>query len=781
MSDSHQETDREWLNDAGQMLLMLKRAIGESTVEQEIPGYQVLNKIASGAQGTVYQGVKAGSDVDVAIKVLHQRTFPTSRKAMRLQREFDLASRLDHPGLVRIRESGLTESGRPFLVMEMLTGGTLQKAMPLGGDRPEMHGLEPSLHIFLKVCDAVDHAHKRGVLHRDLKPSNVLFDENGNPRVADFGLAKDIHKNKTAVGIEASLTRAGELVGSPAYSAPEQFSLTDENDVDVRSDVYSLGAILYELLCGQLPLSAEGSMLDVLQRLRTERPQVLSKVYREQRIAGALPDDAPTRLPHEFDAVLQMALAKDKIERYQSVADLAADVKAVMEGDSIQARMESRRKAAWRWIKLHRAASFGILAYTTTLLAVSIMSWNFAQRTDTLRLHTVGMNDVVIKGALDSLQRIKGGGRYRENLIRGTLHELDNILREFPDDPFMRESRAKCWVHLGSWQRETGNSEGARISFLKALGDYEFITQEANPNPQYLHGKSIALVKMGDHFKEDEQLEQASKFYDQALEIDKKLVESDKRNIGFLDNLAWSYQRHGDLAAKSKNKIVAGKYAELFGGAVEQLKLLGPDRPSTQRAEISLCSTNVYLSKMNKDQDTALMWSIEAVRIAADSYRKDTSNLDNGIQYVGTLNSLHDMQIGIQLLEDAEKVAVITRKLLAELREMEPDNLDILRLDLHFRFHRLPFLIQGEEGAEAFRRCQDLLAELSPPIQGRPDLVQAAIQNCSFATHAVKGTEHYQTMKPLIQTLKKIVDESPVVKPALVDIYQKMAASYGLL
>ena len=781
MSDSHQETDREWLNDAGQMLLMLKKAIGESSIDQVVPGYQVLSKIAAGAQGTVYQGAKAGSEQCVAIKVLHQRTFPTSRKAMRLQREFELASRLDHPGIVRIQENGLTETGRPFLVMEMLTGGRLGEAMRLGGNRPTMQGLEPTVQSFVEVCDAIDHAHKRGVLHRDLKPNNVLFDENGKPRVADFGLAKDIHKNQTAVGIEASLTRAGELVGSPAYSAPEQFSLTDENDVDVRSDVYSLGAILYELLCGQLPISADGSMLDVLQRLRTERPQLLSKVYREQRAAGALPDFAPARLPHEFDAVLQMALAKDKNERYQSVAEFAADVQAVMNGDPIQAKVESHRKATWRWIKQHRAVSTGIFLYTVVLMVVSVISWNYAQRAETLRQHTVGMNSVVIEGALDSFSKIKGGGPYREELIRGTLSELDKILRLFPDDPSMRESRAKSWIHLGSRQREIGNAEGARVSFLKALGDYDFLTKGPNPNLDHLHGKSIALVKMGDHFKEAGLPGQAHKYYDQALAIDEQLIESDEANITYWDNLAWSYQRQWDIAAKAGNETVARKFADKFGKAVTQLKRRGPNRSSTSRAKVNWLYTNVYLAKVDKDQDLALQWSLAAAQTAANSYQADKTNLDNGIQYVSALNALCNMQRGIQLLDEAEEVASTNRKLLNELRELEPGNLDILRMDLSFSFHRLPFVIGSSGGQSELLRCQSFLAELYPPIQGRPDLTWTAIQNCNFVSDQLQETEHFDAVKPLIRALISIVEAGPPLPKAIGEIYRNLVASHGLL
>lgn len=780
MSDSHQETDREWLDDDNQMLQMLTQAIGESTIEQEVPGYQIISKIDAGAQGTVYQGVRAGSKKEVAVKILHQRTFPTSRTAMRLQREFELAGRLDHAGIVRILDSGLTESGRHFLVMDMLTGGTLRDAVPLGGQHRQWQGWRKTLHGFLKICDAVDHAHKRGVLHRDLKPSNVLFDDHGNPRVADFGLAKDIEKSKTSVGMTASLTRTGELVGSPAYSAPEQFSLTEEDDVDMRSDVYSLGAILYELLCGKLPIPVEGSMLDVLQRLRSEIPPTLSKVYKEQFSTGSLPSLAPKKLPADLDAILRMALAKDKVERYQSVAELATDVRAVLQGGPIKAPRESHGKATWQWIKHHRAAAAGIFVYSTALLAVSVVSWSQANRADSMRQHMAGLNEVVIQKALDSFSKIQGGGKYREELIWATLDELSSALNDFPTDPMLLESRAQCWIHLGSRQRETGNTTGAKVSFQYAISDYEIITRDPDENLDAVQGKSIALVKLGDLLKEDDRINMALGYYERALDLDEWLVKQDEKNIGYWDNLAWSYQRRGDLAAKAENGDLAKEYINKFGSAVDTLKRLDPNRPGTQRAEIQYLYSKVFLAKAENDIDTAVTWSETAAKAAKANYEKDKTNLNNGFQYANSLKQLHSMYVGIKLHDKAEAIVKDSRDVIGELRRNEPGNIDILILDLRFSFLQLSFALE-KNGGEAERiRCENLLREALQHVGSRPDLVFATVEACNALRFNLADGENFDVAVEMVRILKAGLDPLQPLQGKSASAYQSLIKACSL-
>lgn len=759
MSNSHQESEREWLNDAGQMLLMLKRAIGASTLPQDIPGYQVSAKIDSGAQGTVYQGTKIGSEDVVAIKVLNQRTFPTSRTAMRLQREIELVGRQDHPGIVRILDSGLTESGRPFLVMEMLTGGTLRDAIPLGGKRYAQHGWRAALAAFLQVCDAVDHAHKRGVLHRDLKPGNVLFDDHGQPRVADFGLAKDIHKSRTSVGVEASLTRAGELLGSPAYSAPEQFSLTDEDDVDVRSDVYSLGAILYELVCGQLPISSDGSVLDLLQRVRTERPESLSRVYRDRFAAGELPETAPPNLPHGLDAVVHMALAKKKDERYQSVAAFAADVQAVLDGEPILARRDSRRKATWRWIKNHRAASVGIVVYTGALLAVSVMSWKYAQRANTLRLHAHGVNEVAIEGSMAALSHLAGGGKYRDEIASGMMKELTKTLEEFPNDPMLLEASARNWIHQGTRLREVGNTEAARAAFLAALEQYQAITEDDDANPDYFHGKSIALVKIGDQLKESGKVDEAMEYYNLAYEIDLKLVEDYPSNVSYLDNLAWSHQRLSILAL-ARNDLKGGEYhVHQFAETVGKLFKLDSNRAATRRADIHWMLAYAHFFSANNDKDSALQWLGRAAQAADANYSLQKTSLTDGMLYVAALTSLHSLQINLKLNQQAALVADDIRLAFNELEALEPQNLDIWEMDSHFSFRRLPEVIDSDLGEAELEHCQALLKKMIRYSDDRPDLLLAAIDDCAFMIRNLIDSDYRESAIALTSELLPTVDK----------------------
>ncbi len=774
MKESNVDSEHEWLNDAGQMMLMLKKVIGASNLPQDVPGYQLIKKIAAGAQGTVYEATQNGNEQAVAVKVLNQRTFPTSRVAARLQRGIDLGKRLDHPGIVRILDSGMTATGRPFLVMDMLTGGTLNEAVPFGGSWPRWQGLADTLQLFLKICEAVEHAHMRGVLHRDLKPGNVLFDEHGMPRVADFGLAKDLEKPSPEIGLKATLTRDGEMVGTPAYSAPEQFALTDEADVDIRSDVFSLGAILYQLLCGKLPLPMEGSMLDVLQRLRVERPQPLTKVFREQFLAGALPPFAPHRLPPELDAITQMALAKEKGRRYQSVAEFAKDIEAFLKRQPLLARRESRRRATWRWIKSHRAATAGILVFVTTLSTIAVVNRQLALDANTQRQHSQDIASMLLGQGIHALSQLPGGGRHREEMIQNFLDKTNEMLRQFPDDSALLNNRALALIELGSRQRELGKTAQARISFSNALADFMVITRDEGADPEYFHGKSIALVKMGDYLKEQGHTPQGRANYRKALELDLWLTKKHPDFIGGWDNLMWSYQRHCDLAAIDKNLSAAEDYLTRMNEVIGRLRRNDQEKHRTEIAHIQAMKSSVFLAKLDNDLDLALEWLQSATQFAARLYRADETHLGNALEYVRTLTQLQALQNEIGLPHLAEMAAVDARLIFNQLSQSDPQNIDVIKSDLHFSFYSLPARFDRGSHEQELEHCHELLETVFRYSTDRPDLLGEAIGSCLFLANRLHGTPHFEVAMKFADTLIPMVERAEFLADDWENNYQAL-------
>ena len=233
------------------------------------PGYHLIREIHRGGQGVVYQALQESTKRKVAVKVLREGPLAEPRERMRFEREVAILGSLSHPGLVAIHDSGQA-AGHFFYVMDYIRGQPLDVYMA-SGERT----VRETMELFAKVCDAVNAAHLKGVIHRDLKPRNILIDADGQPHVVDFGLAK--------VGGAASeqfVTVTGQFVGSLPWASPEQAEGRTEQ-LDIRTDVYSLGVILYELLTDALPYDVSGVVLpDAVRMICESPPRRPSMVFR---------------------------------------------------------------------------------------------------------------------------------------------------------------------------------------------------------------------------------------------------------------------------------------------------------------------------------------------------------------------------------------------------------------------------------------------------------------------------------------------------------------------
>ncbi len=271
--------------------------------------YDLVEEIARGGMGVVYRAVQRSLGRTVAIKMLLRRDLAGPADIARFRSEAEAAARLDHPGIVPIFEVG-EHDGHPFYSMRFIEGTTLARRLAAGPLPPR-----EAATLLAKVADAVEEAHRRGVLHRDLKPSNILIDAAGEPHVSDFGLAKRLEAAE-------SMTHTGAILGTPCYMSPEQ-AAGSRGDVGPTSDVWSLGAILYQTLTGRPPFQAAGPMDTLLAVLETDPP-------------------VPRSLDRDVDRDLEMialkSLQKPQDLRYASAAELAADLRAYLVGDPVAAR-----------------------------------------------------------------------------------------------------------------------------------------------------------------------------------------------------------------------------------------------------------------------------------------------------------------------------------------------------------------------------------------------------------------------------------------------------------
>jgi serine/threonine-protein kinase len=302
--------------------------------------YELLGELGRGGMGVVYKARQVSLNRLVDLKMILAGQLASSADVQRFRTEAENAASLDHPNIVPIYEVG-EHGGQHYFSMKWIDGSSLgQKVADLVPDP------RAAARLLAAVGRAVHHAHQRGILHRDLKPANILLDAVGQPHVTDFGLAKRVAADK-------GLTQSGAIIGTPAYMAPEQ--ATTQKSLSTAADVYSLGAVLYELLTGRPPFQAE-TPLDTIAQLVEREPQ--------------RPRSIEPRVPRDVETVCLKCLQKEPGKRSGSAEALAADLESWLRGESILARPSSTWERTAKWVRRRPAAALLIAVSVAGLLAV---------------------------------------------------------------------------------------------------------------------------------------------------------------------------------------------------------------------------------------------------------------------------------------------------------------------------------------------------------------------------------------------------------------------------
>ncbi len=278
----------------------------------QIPGYQLLGKVGKGAMATVYKAKQLSLDRTVAVKVLPRRSGDDPEFVSRFYKEGQAAARLAHNNIVQAIDVGATPDGHHYFVMEYIEGKTLYDIMqppPVGEGRNFSEA--EALDICIQIADALSHAHKRGLIHRDVKPKNIILMPGGKAKLTDLGLARD------ASDKQAAESEAGKAYGTPYYISPEQ--IRGEIDIDHRADIYSMGATLYHMITGRPPFDGDTPSA------------VMHKHLKEQLVP---PDHVNQALGAGISEICELAMAKDRLERYQNMSDMLEDLKLVAGGEA---------------------------------------------------------------------------------------------------------------------------------------------------------------------------------------------------------------------------------------------------------------------------------------------------------------------------------------------------------------------------------------------------------------------------------------------------------------
>jgi tetratricopeptide (TPR) repeat protein len=319
-------------------------------------GYDISEEVHRGGQAVVYRAIQMATKRKVAIKVMKEGPFAGPADKARFDREVQILGQLNHPNIVTIHDSG-EAAGHFYYTMDYISGQPLDKYMAA-----RQRSITDTLRLFAKVCDAVNAAHLRGVIHRDLKPSNIRVDAAGEPYILDFGLAKVITSDAEA----PLMTMTGQFVGSLPWASPEQAE-GSPSKIDLRTDVYSLGVILYQVLTGDFPYNVSGAMRDVLDRIITTEP--------------ARPSSIRHRIDNEVDTIVLKCLAKEPERRYQTAGELARDIHHYLTGEPIEAKRDSlvyMLRKHLRKYKLPVAVAAAFVVVVTLGFITSLTFWHRA-------------------------------------------------------------------------------------------------------------------------------------------------------------------------------------------------------------------------------------------------------------------------------------------------------------------------------------------------------------------------------------------------------------------
>lgn len=530
---------------------------------EALGAYEFLGCVHLGGQGAVYIATHRSTKRPVAVKLLLDGPLASARQRKRFTREIEIASRLRHPNIVALYDCGEVR-GRLYFTMEYVDG------LPID-DFVCAHALTARaiVQLFAKVCHAVSYAHQHGVIHRDLKPANILVNDAGEPRILDFGLAKE----SSGAPESSSISIAGQVCGTLAYLSPEEVLAAGEPS-DTRSDIYSLGIVLYELLTRGFPYAVEGQREEVRNNILLREPTSLRRALSDRQgdarlMAGDISDD--------LEAIVRKALHKDKDRRYQAAAEFASDLDCYLAGEVIRARRDSHYYLLKSMLRKYRtqlaiAAVLCISVSAAVIFGLQAMT----RAAETIRREQMAYTSLekTLTKIDDSMRPLAGSIEAREILVHMVTDELSKL------DP-----------------REDTSSERQRV--LAAV--------------QELEG-DIAFDK-GTH-------EQAAQHYRAFLGTSLWLGEADSSNDEYLVRTA---RAHRKLATATGNSD------DDFAKAIEIGEDLVASRTENTAAKFELCRARIDLSQQLYDAgeyERALREANTALSIAEPTLGSEFDDID---------------------------------------------------------------------------------------------------------------------------------------------------------
>jgi serine/threonine protein kinase len=740
--------------------------------------YTLQNKIGEGGMGEVWfarqtEPVKR----KVALKVI--KTGMDSRAVLqRFEQERQALAMMDHPNIAKVLDAGMTPTGQPFFVMELVNG------LPLAKFCDEMK-LTPRarLELFVPICQAVQHAHQKGIVHRDLKPANILItiiDGKPVPMVIDFGVAKATAGRLTE---ETLLTQFGSVVGTLDYMSPEQAGFSGE-DIDTRADIYSLGVILYELLTGLRPIDAkrlkQAALTEMIRIIREEEP---SKPSTRIATDESLPSLAAARqieprklmalLRGDLDWVVMKCLEKHRERRYETAFALSRDIQRYLEGDPVEACPPSVRYRMGKFLRRNRgpvlAASLLLLALVVGFIGTTAgLVWAVRERnakSSALIAETNAKNAAkdARKKALDALRAMTDEFIEKQMSREASLTEdnkrfLRTIIKHFEgfaaitaDDAESRAIRGEGYVRVGGMHRRLGEIKAAETAWANALAVYQQLSDQFPSRPEFRKGLASSRQSLGmmySHYAG--RMEAAQEELDAAIAVWEQLVVDFPSSTEFLEGLIDTL---GELADVLRSVGRFGEAEEVYTRVIARCRQLATGSPGESRWRHSLATGLNNLGNLLHDR--ARMTEAKAAReetlalfeqLAADfpsrvEFRQELARADN---------NLGNLLLEMRMLTDAESRLARGRATLKQLVKDYPIRLEY-RQDLALIEDNMGrVLLAAGRPSDAARAHADAIAlwkQLNADFPNQPDLRDGLAFSLLNLARVCMGERDFQKSK----------------------------------
>ncbi len=691
---------------------------------QVIDRYRIIREIGRGGMGAVFLAERADDQYQkqVAIKLIKRGT-DTDSVLRQFRKERQILASLEHPNIARLLDGGTTDDGLPYFVMEHIDG------LPID-EYCNTHALSvvERLKLFREVCAAVSHAHRHLVIHRDIKRSNILITAEGVPKLLDFGIAKILQQSDE----QPQVTMTAVRPMTPEYASPEQML---GQPVTTASDVYSLGVVLYELLCGRSPYQftsqSPHEMMRVINDTEPKKPSTA--------IAG---DGNPKLLRGDLDNIVLMALRKEPARRYQSVEQLSEDIRRHLEARPVLARKDTVGYRAAKFVRRNKAA-LAVAALVLMMLIGGIIatSWQAHVATREKARAERRFNDVrklansVLFDYHDAIKNLPGATKVRERLVKDGLNYLDSLAGEAHDDPALQRELAAAYERVGDVRGgessgSLGDITGARESFTKALTIREALVAVNSDDIQARRDLARSHQKIG----RLQHMEDASSGVDhlqKALALYLDLTREQPANEEFQLELASARNRLGQVLSNHSNFAGALEQHRAAFASCEMLAASNPRDPKYLRELWASQDLIGYALSLQNDTPGALEANRKTLALGEALVAADPINAD--YQRCLMLSYQHGGNYRIRTdkrgaLEQFRKAAALQEQILAS----DPANA-LIRKDLGGAHKRIAEqLVNLEDYGQAlphFRRAVEIFQKV---VADAPtDLVtQFAVATC---------------------------------------------------